>query len=38
MNEEAEKLKEKGNQEFNEGNFFSAIMHYTQALLHDKNP
>jgi len=26
MIEEAEKLKEKGNLEFNEGNFFSAIM------------
>ena len=33
MEEEALKLKELGNEEFKEGNFFSAIQHYTEALM-----
>ena len=38
MTEEVDRLKKIGDEEFKEGNFFSAIMHYTEALLHGKSP
>ena len=38
MTEKVEEMKKLGDEEFKEGNFFSAITHYTEALLYGKTP
>lgn len=36
--EEIEALKEQGNKEFSEGNFFQALSHYSQAIMMQPTP